>query len=105
MDQRLNATRRLRWRCKGSETTAHRSPRRVAPLLFLWITLASGAQAAPVCTTPLLGFGPVSPVHGFPLYYQDSTLLGLQPCLDTICDPALALPDPNKPISFPNNFP
>jgi len=57
------------------------------------------------CTTPLFGLGPVDPVHGFPQYYQDSTGLALQPCLDLVCDPALPVPDPTLPVSFPNNFP
>src|SRR5262249_17938200 len=30
---------------------------------------------------------------------------GLAPCLDFICDPALPVPDPGQPISFPGNFP
>ncbi len=72
--------------------------------LLLLLCLAARAQAQS-CAVPLLKFGPISPVPGFPLYYQDSTLLGLQPCLDLVCDPALVIPDPNKPISFPNNFP
>jgi len=54
---------------------------------------------------PLVGFGPVDPVHGFPGYYQDSTLLALEPCLDFACDPALGLPNPAASLSFPDNFP
>jgi hypothetical protein len=73
-----------------------------ALLLSLWLPAAAHAQS---CAVPLLQFGPVNPSHGFPDYYQDSTLLGLQPCLDFVCDPALGVPDPNKPVSFPDNFP
>src|SRR5437763_15525254 len=58
------------------------------------------------CTAPLFGFGPVDPVHGFPQYYQDSTGLALQPCLDAVCGGAgFVLPNPNLPLSFPDNFP
>jgi len=72
-------------------------------IAFLSLVLAAGAHAQ--CAVPLLKFGPIDPVHGFPQYYQDSSLLGLQPCLDRVCDPALAIPNPAAPISFPGNFP
>src|SRR5439155_652 len=55
--------------------------------------------------TPLFGFGPIDPINGFPQYYQDSNGLALQQCVDLACDPALAIPDPTRPISFPDNFP
>ncbi|HSV08344.1 MAG TPA: hypothetical protein VLI07_17655, partial [Candidatus Binatus sp.] len=77
---------------------------RVLSFLLLLLCLAVKAQAQS-CAVPLLKFGPINPTHGFPDYYQDSTLLGLQPCLDFVCDPALAVPDPTKPIRFPDNFP
>jgi len=54
---------------------------------------------------PLAEFGPVDPVHSFPEYYQDSNGLALQVCLDFVCNPALPVPNPNLPISFPDNFP
>ena len=57
------------------------------------------------CSVPLPTVGPIDPANGFPAYYQDSTNLALQPCLDTVCDPTLALPDPSQPVSFPANFP
>src|SRR5438477_8754306 len=74
-------------------------------VLLLLAGFAAPAHAAFLCTTPLFGLGPVDPVHGFPQYYQDSTGLALQPCLDLVCDPALPVPDPTLPVSFPNNFP
>src|SRR3989442_7251529 len=74
-------------------------------IVLLLIRFAGPAHAAFPCMTPLFGFGPVDPVHGFPQYYQDSTGLALQPCLDLVCDPALPVPDPTLPVSFPNNFP
>jgi len=67
--------------------------------------VASAAQVVTPCTTPLAGLGPINPVHGFPEYYIDSTGLALQPCLDLVCDPALPVPDPAQPVSFPDNFP
>src|SRR5436853_5104263 len=72
--------------------------------LALSLCLASGAQAQR-CTVPLVGFGPVDPADGFPQYYLDANNLGLAQCLDFVCDPALPVPDPNQPVSFPNNFP
>src|SRR5438552_769265 len=77
----------------------------LAALALLVHALGASGAHAQSCAVPLLKFGPISPVHGFPMYYQDSTLLGLQPCLDFVCDPALPVPDPNKPVSFPDNFP
>ena len=74
-------------------------------LLACFLATAAATTAAAQCTTPLFGVGPVNPVHGFPEYYQDSTGLALQPCLDVACDPAFALPNPNAPLSFPDNFP
>lgn len=51
--------------------------------------------------------GPISPQHGFPQWYQDSQGLRLYLCLDAnnpLCV-AAPRPNPNQPISFPNNFP
>src|SRR3989442_13173971 len=72
--------------------------------LVLFLCLAAGAQGQP-CTVPLVGFGPIDPTDGFPQYYLDSNNLGLAQCLDFVCDPALPVPNPNQPVSFPNNFP
>src|SRR5262249_56138858 len=66
--------------------------------------LGSVAHAQP-CTVPLIASGRVDPANGFPVYYLDSNNLGLAPCLDFICDPALPVPDPGQPTSFPCNFP
>ena len=76
----------------------------VAALLFFCASAAARTWAQP-CTTPLVAVGPVSPVHGFPEYYLDANRLALQPCLDLVCDPALAVPNPAAPVSFPDNFP
>ena len=73
-------------------------------VLVVLTQLGSVAHAQP-CTVPLVASGPVDPANGFPLYYLDSNNLGLAPCLDFVCDPALPVPNPNLPISFPDNFP
>jgi hypothetical protein len=69
------------------------------------LLLATVAQAQSTCALPLAAVGPVDPGHGFPTYYRDSNDVALQPCLDFVCDPALALPDPTLPVLFPGNFP
>src|SRR5438132_13587945 len=69
------------------------------------LTKTAAAITTATCFTPLFGFGPIDPVNGFPQYYQDSNGLALQQCVDLVCDPALAIPDPTRPISFPDNFP
>src|SRR5438552_2154911 len=74
-------------------------------LLHLAAPTLAHAAAPTTCFTPLFGFGPVNPAHGFPEYYQDSNGLALQACLDLACDPALGIPDPTRPVSFPDNFP
>ena len=76
-------------------------------IVLLLIRFAGPAHAAFPCTTPLFGFGPIDPVHGFPQYYQDSTGLALQPCLDAVCagPGGFVLPNPALPLSFPGNFP
>src|SRR5262249_4365122 len=74
-------------------------------VLSLALCLGSGAYAQSNCRVPLAAVGPVDPVNGYPAYYIDSNGIALQPCLDFVCDPALALPDPNRPVSFPDNFP
>src|SRR2546428_6786337 len=78
---------------------------RLGILLACCLATPAHAVTTTTCFTPLFGFGPVDPVNGFPQYYQDSNGLALQQCVDLVCDPALAIPDPNLPISFPDNFP
>ena len=79
---------------------------RLLPLAALGVLMQLGSVAhAQRCTVPLVGFGPIDPTDGFPQYYVDSNNLGLAQCLDFVCDPALPVPNPNQPVSFPNNFP
>ncbi|MDO8592994.1 MAG: Ig-like domain-containing protein, partial [bacterium] len=63
--------------------------------------------------------GPISTVHGYPVWYQDASGLALQPCLGLnadgtgLADPNCVLPlageelnfNPAVSTSFPNNFP
>jgi K319-like protein len=52
--------------------------------------------------------GPLDPTTGYPTYYQDSNGLRLSHCYDgsALCGGAESpLPDPTKPVSFPDNFP
>ncbi|MFQ5634349.1 MAG: hypothetical protein ACE5G3_03325 [Gammaproteobacteria bacterium] len=72
--------------------------RRMAVVLALLLLAGlTGVQAE-------VRVGPIDPVNGYPLWYEDSTGLRLELCLD----PALCfvpLPDPALPVSFPGNFP
>src|SRR2546422_128852 len=78
-----------------------------ALLLAFVLSIPAGTVRAQPCFTPLVGFGPIDPADGFPLYYQDSTGLALAQCLDAVCAGPLGfvLPNPNLPLSFPVNFP
>ena len=70
--------------------------------------------AAAPASAVLQAAGPISTVHGFPTYYQDTTGLAIQLCLGVNAD-GTGLGDPNcvlgagenpaLPIAFPNNFP
>ena len=75
-----------------------------ACLASLVMGVAANAYAQP-CSTHLAGVGPIDPQNGFPEYYIDSNDLALGPCLDLDCGPGLTIPDPTRPISFPDNFP
>ncbi|GGJ86948.1 hypothetical protein GCM10010123_15660 [Pilimelia anulata] len=56
----------------------------------------------------LIEVGPIAE-HGFPSWYRDSAGLRLEPCLspaDALCPvPTEELPDPEAPVSYPDNFP
>src|SRR5438034_8480609 len=77
-----------------------------ALLLAFVLSIPAGTVRAQPCFTPLVGFGPIDRADGFPLYYQDSTGLALAECLDAVCGGVgFVLPNPNLPLSFPDNFP
>src|SRR5262249_23521217 len=80
-------------------------PIRRAGGLALALVLCLGSAVHAQCVRPLAAVGAVDPANGFPAYYIDSNGLALQPCLGLLFDPAVALPDPNLPVSFPANFP
>ncbi|WP_243367441.1 hypothetical protein [Fundidesulfovibrio soli] len=57
----------------------------------------------------LAAVGPLDPANGFPLWYQDKAGTYLELCMDpieTVAGPLClrALPFPNNPVSFPDNF-
>jgi len=81
-----------------------RSPLAFVALLASLAVPAGAVHAAP-CVTHLREVGPIDPANGFPKYYIDANGIALQPCLDFVCDPALAVPDPLQPVAFPGNFP
>jgi hypothetical protein len=77
--------------------------------------VVSGGLVAMAVTIPpanaggLVEVGPISGENGFPVWYKDSGGVRLEACLDD-ADPfcgflAGDVPDPTKPISFPDNFP
>jgi hypothetical protein len=56
----------------------------------------------------LKAVGPTSGENGFPVWYKDNNDVRLEPCIDANdpnCAAAAPLPDPSKPMSFPDNFP
>ncbi len=48
--------------------------------------------------------GPIDPTDGFPLWYQDTTGLRLEKCLDP-ANCFATLPDTGAPLAFPANYP
>lgn len=73
---------------------------------FVHRFLVALALIVPPARAELESFGPISPAHGFPVYYRDRTGLALQPCLtDPVACAFGALPSPTQPIAFPGNFP
>jgi hypothetical protein len=77
---------------------------------------ASGALVASAVTPPpahqnntvgLKQVGPIDDANGFPIWYKDSNNVKLELCLDP-ADPYCIMgevPEPTKPVSFPDNFP
>jgi hypothetical protein len=84
-----------------------------AAALLLGVTGISASTAATqvVQRNPggLTAVGPVNTEHGFPAWYEDSSKVRTELCLDAdnpLCAfPPGDVPDPLKPISFPDNFP
>jgi hypothetical protein len=105
------------------KTTTHAAGRRrlrgVSRRVLISLVLAVGLIAAggilayaEVIGTPnsggLTAVGPTSGENGFPVWYKDNNNIRLEPCIDVSdpnCAAAAPLPDPSKPMSFPDNFP
>lgn len=69
---------------------------------------AMSAMAPAKSNAALSAVGPIDPAHGFPVWYQDSTGLALELCLnlrDLLCPAFPSNVDPRLPVSFPSNFP
>lgn len=103
-----STTARLRALSKRSRATA-------AALTAIGIVAAGASVAgADVVSAPpsgLVAVAPASSSHGFPVWYEDSSGLRLEQCLDLedpYCDPAFLageMPDSASPVSFPGNWP
>ena len=81
---------------------------KLLPLLAAIVCLSLVAAPVPA-RAELAAVGPLDPANGFPLWYQDQAGTTLELCLDTVSSAAgplclLAQPNPNAPISFPDNF-
>ncbi len=93
-----------------------RRQRRVLALLTAALVLPLGVATSTTATAEniqpnpghLVQAGPVSSVHGFPAWYEDSAGRRLEPCVDhrnPLCDvPPDHVPNPSGPMSFPDNF-
>jgi hypothetical protein len=77
---------------------------------------ASGAVIANAVTPPpahvnntvgLKQVGPIDETNGFPMWYKDTNNVKLELCLDPSDGNCIMgdVPDPSKPVSFPDNFP
>src|SRR4051812_28514018 len=90
--------------------------RRAALALGLALSVAGAASVValaeivpPANAGHLTTVGPVSASNGFPTWYKDDKGIRLEPCLDprnSLCGALAAeTPDPDAPVSFPDNFP
>ncbi len=95
---------------------SRRRLQRSGALLGVFGLIAAGATyatATPVQAPPtgMAAVGPISSEHGFPVWYQDSSGLRLEQCLDLedpMCDPVFLrgeMKNPSGEMSFPENFP
>jgi hypothetical protein len=105
------------------KTTTHAAGRRrvrgVSRRVLISFVLAVGLIAAggilayaevigPPNSGGLVAVGATSGEHGFPVWYKDKSNTRLELCIDVSdpnCAAAAPLPDPSKPMSFPDNFP
>src|SRR3954466_16405486 len=79
------------------------------PIVVMLALTSILAFATTVSVTPANGHpkavGPISSENGFPVWYKDSNGVRLELCADE--DPLCAaeIPNPDQPVSFPDNFP
>jgi hypothetical protein len=107
----VRATRRPR--PTGAARRIGRTGVALAAVTALSVTLAGTGLAATTVTVRNLGglkaAGPVNTEYGLPAWYEDSQGVRLEPCLDNANPLCAILPDevpnPDAPISFPDNFP
>ena len=101
---------------KGRRWPGSRRSRAIVAGIVAVALIATGTVVAFAVTIPpvnsggLAAVGPISGDNGFPTWYKDSAGVRLEGCLDgndPFCAfvPGVDFPDPNSPISFPNNFP
>src|SRR5262245_39495462 len=95
----------------------HRRSRRTATIAVSVLMVATfGGFAANAASPPpahnngtdgLKQVGPIDETNGFPLWYKDTTNTRLQLCLDPNDANCIMgdVPDPQAPVSFPDNFP
>lgn len=76
----------------------------VTALLVLLVLALPASPASAQQANDQRVAGPVNPDHGFPFWYQDATGLRLDLCLEQNGLCLTEEPDPNSPISFPDNF-
>ncbi len=82
--------------------------RRDLPRHFFIVTALLTGVAPTLAHAALQSVGPSSTVHGFPEWYQDAAGIRMAPCLDPqepLCPNHGIFPEPEKPVSFPENFP
>jgi hypothetical protein len=101
-------------RSRRRHRATFRSPL-VGALLALAVLALGGVVAYGAVVDPpgvnkghLVAVGPTSGENGFPVWYKDDNNVRLEPCIDgndPNCAAAAPLPDPSKPMSFPDNFP
>ena len=74
------------------------------------VVIANAATPPPAHQNNTVGLkqvGPIDETNGFPLWYKDTNNVRLELCLDPSDANCIMgdLPDPTKPVSFPDNFP
>jgi hypothetical protein len=88
--------------------------RKTLGALTALLLVGAGGAAAGAATFPpgtngpgLAQVGPISATDGFPVWYKDKTGLRLENCVadDVLCSVRGDVPDPEQPISFPDNYP